>query len=245
MKKSVSVLLSLIAVFCLFSVKVFASSYDCGNLKVKVDDNKYVVITENNISKESDFLNKIGFTVSSFSEMFDKLNIVLFLADDSNSFQMQTVLSETDFSSEIKDLSELDEETFIRLTKNIVEDGILKDINGVKYIFRKDDNADFTTYQYVTVKNGKMYTFTFYVTQDYGKNAAENSIDEILNAVEFENSGNAGGAKSFPDIIFIILIFLLIAATAVVIIVTIIKLIKDIKKRNSEDVSDSIIRRNR
>ena len=123
----------------------------------------------------------LGTDPESLANKVAEQNIKFLAVTKDCSKQIQAVETETDFSSSVKDLSNLSDSSIKTLLPDITGipniKGKIISKDGQKYveINLKNENEDYILTQFFTIEDGKLYTVSFYtksgVSTDYIKNA--------------------------------------------------------------------------
>lgn len=186
MKKFVCLIICVVIAFA-GAVTAFADSIAYENVKygfsVTLPDG-FLVIDRSTLSKNSEFIEKIGYSVESFSAKLEQSNIVMYAADRDNSRQVQVKHWESDFSKGIGNLSALDDErlatALATMAKPLSADGnslinsaIGEVGNSVYLCYTVQVDGKFCYTEYITVVNGYCYSLVYY------NSSAEFSAEEI------------------------------------------------------------------
>ena len=152
----------------IFSVTAFADTPKDVNMSLNFDDG-YFVITEDTVSKNQEIIENLGYTKSSFKELFTKGSLVAFVLHSGTKTQIQIRVDKTSFTEKLEDLSLLNSENLTTVAKEISPScKKTVDISGTVFLQSvsetNDETGKYSVSQYVTVKNGSLYTFSFYST---------------------------------------------------------------------------------
>lgn len=134
----------------------------------------------------------LSMSAEDVKKYFDE-NSLLFLAVNSdNSSQIKLSCRKDGFSQKTKDFARLDDAALESIAKDMYGKGDCKieESNKVKYISYleklKDSGGSYTSIQYITVKDGKLYQLSFYNSGD----EVPLSVDTVFKS--FELYGESG-----------------------------------------------------
>ena len=174
-----------LALMCLFSVTAFAATPEKVDVSLGLGE-EYFVITEDSVSKNEEIIENLGYTKSSFKALFTKGSLVAFVLHAQTKTQIQIRAEETQFSKKLEDLSLLSGDNLWSVAKeissaaqSIVTVGDTAFVHSVSQI--SDDAGNYSVSQYITVKNGRLYTFNF-----YSASANENFENQVLSAARIK-----------------------------------------------------------
>lgn len=218
-------------------------------LTIELSD-AYTVLDSSNVSKNEEVVEKFGYTVSSFKNYLQQNNI-LFFGVDSNGTQCFLKCWQTDFSKEITDLSVLDDETLKSVATQIItiSEAAYKTatVNGMRFFevsaTDTDSGGNFYSVQYITIRNGKIYSLNFAFP---GTESKENKAAawETVTTLKIEDKARSSpwDMASVFELVLIWAIIIVAVAGAVVIIIS---FVRDIKARKNESQSgtETIMRR--
>lgn len=206
--KKVVLMLSLLV--CLFSVNVSA---------LQVGDEFLVY------GKDNDKLSQtLGMSETEINQ-FCKTNSIVFIAVNSdNTKQIRKTEITDSFSQKIGDLSVMKNSDILKLQDNLSSvqgvSGTIVEKDNSKYLKveakTQDSGGEYVLTQYVTVKDGKKHTLSFYTASDESRDYIEN----IFNS-QFKGNNTLETVAILGICVFV----------GVAIVVTVL-IIKDIKKRN-------------
>lgn len=157
--------LFMLLAFC-FSVTAFAATPKDVNMTLNLGD-EYFVITEDSVSGNQEIIENLGYTKSSFKELFTKGSLVAFVLHSGTKTQIQIRVYNTPFTEKLEDLSLLNSENLTAVAKEI-SPAYQKAVNVGDTVFlqsiskTEDETGKYSVSQYVTVKNGSLYTVSFY-----------------------------------------------------------------------------------
>jgi len=246
MKKLMGVAIALvIAVLCSLNVFAAKSGYTDEDYGFSVTlPQDYVVINRTNLSANSDFIKRLGYSVKSFRLRMEESGILLYAAEKDNQHQIQLKSWESDFSKEVGSLSsasgeQLSEMLYIMSEQLELEGGRLvdsrvTDVGGKKYLSYTVKVEDaFCFVQNVTVENGKCYSLIYYNSSAELTQAEKESQQAILKSLSIKKAATKAEGSGYFLVIRIIC-----AAVAIVAIVVAVFLIssfvRDIKRRKEQ-----------
>lgn len=207
------VVLMLLLLVCLFSVNVCA---------LQVGDEFLIY------GKDNDKLSQtLGMSETEINQ-FCKTNSIVFLAVNSdNTKQIRKTEITDSFSQKIEDLSVMKNSDILELQDSLSAlqgvSGTIVEKNNSKYLKvegkTQDSGGEYVLTQYVTVKDGKKHTLSFYTS--LGEN--RDYIQKVFNS-QFKDTG-----------VLKVVVILSICLFAVLAVVIIVLLIKDYKKEKATD----------
>lgn len=216
----------------------------------------YTLLNSKNASKNKELIESLGYTVDSFKNYLkaktDGGYTTLFLGlNPSNGSQISFKVSTTDFSKKIVDMTLLNDEAFAKTAKELVKipGASYKSVSvkGMKLIeistSGKDSGGDFCSVQYLTVRNGNLFSIGF--SFDGAMDDSKGDIAwKTIGTLDIKNSEvpSAWDAESIVQIIFISIAIL---AGVVLAIIVVYSLIRDFirRRRNNEQDKEYITRR--
>lgn len=159
----------------------------------------------------------ISMTEAEIGDYCKQNSITLLAVNKDNTRQIRQIKKETEFSKEVKSLSVLSDGEILKLTadlsgfENVKGEIIKKD--ALKYlkiqVKSKDSGGEYTLIQYITVKDGKTITLSFYTTADESTDYVEKIFNSQFN--------NLTVAKTWV-VIALALLFGLAAALSIMIV---------------------------
>ena len=154
------------ALMCFFSVTAFAATLKDVDISLSLGE-EYFVITENSVKENAEIIENLGYSKSSFKELFTKGSLVAFILHADTKTQIQIRVNETEFAKELSDLYLLEGDNLWsvaqKLSASAEKTVTLGDTVFVKSVNQiKDEAGQYNVSQYITVKNGRLYTFSFY-----------------------------------------------------------------------------------
>ena len=239
-------LVSIIAIIItLFAFPVNAQEIDEFNINFSLPDD-FIVLTEDNIKVNENAIKSLGFTQSTFKNYIDTNNIVLFASLADKSCQITVNVIKTDFTKKTENLEYLDDEYIVRLLPKLVSEEVASSeinvINGSKFIrIQKSglDNAgEFSSLQYITVKNQRLYTVTISFSQSIFSNDNMDYAESIMRNFTIHPEKKSITIQNVQNITVYIVLILIIIFLGGVCIYFIYTIVNDIiSNRNTSDVA--------
>lgn len=204
----------------------------------------FTVITESTISDNTDFLETLKFDTGKFKEYIIQNNIILFAADTSSGCEMSVKYIATSFTEGVGDLSLLNDDSMDSVADKLFGNAnySISDINGVKYFVQNftstDKGGNFSGVQYITVKNGGMYTLSFTFSGNALSDENINTVNQIVNNTNIKTASTGITSKQVSDIVVIIILIIVIIALATAAVYIIVTVVLDLKhKKDQSDVA--------
>ncbi len=225
-KRLFCLLLTVIVFSSAFSLVVSAETHTLSdNIEITLPDD-FILLTDNNLRANEEIITSLGHSLTSLRNYMDE-NHVLFIAMDSqNKNQAQLSAFKTEFSKDIGDLGGLKADELEKIGKQMLGGNFeIISINGWVYFKTKVDGlAGYATVQYITFKNGMLYTLNYYGSDS----SVANSIASGL-ALPQKSSGT-----SAQTILLSILLWVALVAALVTMVLLILSFVSDFQK-NKED----------
>ncbi len=247
MKRCLSLVLCAVFAFAL-SLNVSALSLDKYNFNINIE-NGYQILTEDNISGESDLVESLGFSTNSMKQYFKDNSFILFAVNEQRTRQIQATCIETEFSRQIIDISNIGEDDAMGFVSRFITADNVSAVElvtmGDMVFYRafsadKDSGGEFCTIQYITVRGGKLYTIGFFESSAVLSSEFKTFAEETMATLSIPNASSAGvGAKNVAEMILIIVLLLAAIVGAVIVIIS---LVRDFK-RYEDDERPLFIRR--
>ncbi len=252
MKKKLIPALILAAVLLFACVLVIYSARKQEN-GISIDYPKgYTVITADNAEDHEEYVENLGYGVSSFKKYLTAKNIISFAGNEDNSGQFRLISYSTEFTKQIRDISNATDKELEIIAKQLLP-------NGYGYIYRysgsvyyginrmvTDENISYGTIQFLTVKNGRYYSLNYY---GYGaiSDTEIKQAEKVLKSLKIPGEDGileVAGSSNTKRMVYIVIISLVIIAGTICIVLYAISLVRDIRKnkRQSADV-DMVIKR--
>ena len=225
----------------IFSISASAITLSEYNLSVDIDG-EYSVLTKDDISRNEELVSSLGHSITSMQQYFEDNSLILFAVNADNTRQMQVICKETEFSKRLGDMSYLSDKdalSFVNrfVTVKTVSDLTLLTVGNTKYYeivsSGTDSGGAFCSVQYVTVRGGKLYTFSFLGSGDVDNTDFKTFASDTITTAVIGGAERATVADA-ENVTEMIIIFLLIGAAAVVAIWVLITLVRDIYRKNEE-----------
>ncbi len=213
MKKVLSVFIAVITVMlCVTSAFAVQKSHSIGDVSFSLDDD-YSIYTGKDLAPASSVEGLTFLAISS-----DKLH------------QIQGRCTVTEFSKQLKTFSELDNELITPVGEKLFPNGY-ETLSVGSFVYLKEITKTDNEYNvvYVTVSNGKLYTFTYFGTEP-------SRLDYFMTTVNLPASKTGNNIKLY----MIILITVFIIADLVFLTFLILSFVKDYKRRKMEQ-SENVV----
>ncbi len=239
--------LSLVLLLCLlFSMSAGALTLDKYNFNISLG-NDYSVLTEDNLSRQTEFIESLGHSEASVKQYFKENSLIMFAASETR--QVQVTCTETEFSKRLGDLALLEDNEALNIVNRFVKVQTvanlnLVSLNGMKLYevisLNSDKGGSFAGVQYITVKGGKLYSISFFenaerVTDDFKAHAFSAVKTMSIGAVK---SSSLSGAGNIAEMVIVGIMLLLALALAVALVIS---LTRDFMKY--DDTRHFIVRR--
>ncbi len=240
-------------VFSVMPVSAKSNAYkdDEYGFSITLSDD-YTLINRTNLSKNEEFIKRLGYSVKSFRLRMEESGIVLYAADADNQHQVQVKTWESDLSKEVKNLTgandeQLSELLYLMSEQLSLEDGRLVDSrittkNNQKFLTYTVEVADAFCYvQNITVVGGKCYALIYYnSSSSFSQSEKDEQLELIgsFNVKRVAEKGNEGGYYLVVRIICAI-----VAIAAIVVAVCLLSsFVRDIRRRKEqpETIPDKI-----
>ena len=227
-----------IALF-IVNVGVGALNVTNGDLSLKLP-NGFKVISANDAKDNEDYLKSINFTVADFKKYLSSNSVIVY-ATDKNGSEIVVKSYKSDFSTQIDDLYELNEDDIKSIFGSFLNgtEYTVTDVNNNRFLrFEYTDNdnmGNFYGIQLLTVKNGTIYSVNYTADANIGINPEiEKTLSEGFN---YKGKTESGKNKADTVITGVILALAIIAflGLGAYIIYTFVRDIR--KRRNMSDVA--------
>ncbi len=240
-----SLIAVIIIIFSLFIVTANAEKIEKFNIEYSLSK-EFIVLTEENTASNENAIKSLGFTKESFKDYISANNIVLFASLPDKSCQITVNVNKTEFSEKSEDLDYLDDSYIAQIRSKIVNKKIDSNkiyiINSTKYILienlGKDNAGEFSSLQFVTIKNKRLYTVTISFNNE--ELTEENTMlaENLMKGFIISAQKEKVNIKSFQNITVKIILILFIIFLAALVIYFVATLISDfLKNRNTSDVA--------
>lgn len=187
----------------------------------------YTLLTEDNLKEQEDSIAALGHSVTSLRSYMEESHIVFIAVDTQNQNQVQLGAFETDFSKDIGDLSGLKADELETIGSHLIN-GSFEIISINDWVYFKttvDGLVGYATVQYVTLKNGTLYTLNY-----YGSDSAV--ANEIASGLVLPQTKTGSDTKSV--IISVVLWVVLVVALAAIVLL-LISLFSDLRKKQEDN----------
>lgn len=233
MKRWLALLLVSALLSFTFSIAASAETYSVsGGISITLPEG-YTLLTEDNLKENEKMITGLGHSAQSLRDYMEENHIVFIAVDTQNQNQVQLSAFQTSFSKDIGDLTGLKAEELKTIGSHLINGSFeMISINDWVYFKTKVDGlVGYATVQYVTLKNGTMYTLNYYGSDSAMANA-------VASGLQLPAAKAGAGTKSL--VISIVLWIALVAAlTATVILL--ISLFSDLRnKQEDNDVREYI-----
>jgi hypothetical protein len=235
-------ILTVLTLCVVFSVPACAVSLESYGFKLDIGDD-YTVLTADNLSENSEFLEGMGHTVQSMKKYFSDNELILFAADRADGRQIQVKCAETDFTKQLGDLSLLGNDQVQDIANSILpEDGKnnytlvqLGDITAYELESRHSDNiGQFCSRQYITIREGRLYSIVFFENGEKLSGEFLSEIDTALASLAIQQSKKVT-ANDAENLTEVIMVWVLIGVAAVFAVAMLWSLARDAFARRKED----------
>lgn len=224
--------ISILICACLMCFTVSAARYTDESKGFSLDiPDEYVVIDENSVKENAEFISKLGSSAENFKKAMQEGNIVLYAATEDNQNQLQVKIFDSDTAKKIGELSGLSEDNFLtaaeEIAKLVVADGELLNaesiINNntrfVHYTVRAaaglesdTDQIGYCFDEYLTVVNGKFYALIYYNSSADFSDADASLSKSVFDSFYVESAANSKGLTPFEWVLRILIPILIASA---------------------------------
>ncbi|MBR5452105.1 MAG: hypothetical protein IKV36_03820 [Clostridia bacterium] len=193
----------------------------------------YTKLTRDNLSKNSKLVKQLGFTPSSLKNYMKQENIYIIAAGEEAKGEFHIKCTETDFSKQMKSFAGLGSESLTKIN-NTLFGGNAEACNIGKsdtIYFRtksRAETAEFYTYQYATVENGKLYSFVY-----YGDSSDE--IDDFMKSLEIKTQKKSNPATVATGILIAVIIIACLVAMGIIVVT----IVMDLKNPVEDDLEET------
>lgn len=238
-------ILVIILIISLFSFCVSAKKIDKYNIDFSLPD-EFVVITDENISANTEVIKSLGFTQDSYKNYIQKNNIILFASLYDKTCQITVNVNKTDFTEKTETFEYLDNEYILEILPKLVGDNTttaeIKEINGSKFIslqkVRSDKAGQFCSLQFITVKNQQLYTINFAFSQSMLNSENLEYAENILKNLNISTQKSNVTIQKVQNVTVYIVLILIIVILCAICIYCLFSIINDIiNNRNTSDVA--------
>lgn len=228
--------IAIICIFTLFSlIFSFAASAEthtvAGGVQITLPED-YTLLTDETLKANEEIITELGHSLSSLRRYMEENRILFIAVDTQNQNQVQLGAFETDFSKDIGDLSGLKAEDLETIGSRIINGSfeIISVNNWVYYKTKVDGLVGYATVQYVTLKNGMLYTLNYYGSDSTVAN-------EIISGLTLPAAKASGSSTLFISI----LLWVALVAALIIMVLLLFSLISDLRRsREDNDVREYI-----
>ncbi len=194
MKRNVCMVLAvMVCIFSVFSVTVYAESYDLSNtdMSITLNDARWYVFTRDNIENNAE-LEELGISYESMNNILQEnsayMDAILYYNDGN---YIEFFVRKTAIDSDVANLSNYKNDKVQELAKELGKKQGAEDysIYENEYKFVKlnyiDSKLGYHICEYVTVVNKDSYTFTFQATSEF-TDAEYEEIEDIIDSIVFD-----------------------------------------------------------
>ena len=247
--KSIIIIAFISAVLIIFSSLVISFFIKQNSVPTIEYPKDFLVITKDNSEEYEDYLHSLGYSIESFDKYLTDKGILSFSGNADNSIQFRLTENETDTSKEIVSFESKTEKEIEAIGKALFKDSYNGIIEKGENTFIEaltlngKGNEKYCTLQYLTIKNGKIYSLNYYGSKTSVPKEEVAMVYETLESLEIPETGNvfanfsrgSGGRIGYIILIGIVIIFGLIS-----IILISISLIRDLNIHLSNDNQENI-----
>ena len=246
MKRRVFVLALCFALIFSFTVSAQTVKNKANAVSLEIPDG-YTVLTEDNLRRNDEFLEKLGHTVDSFRKKMEEGGILIYAATSDNRRQIQLKTWTSDFSETAQDLTRLDDEALTQARETLLEQMNQpgQAITNVAQVTTKDliffritalvsgGEKDFCFRQYLTVANGRYYALVYYNDEAELSAAQQEEAESVFSTLSIEKK-KSGGLIAGNTVVQIVLITAVLAAAVFLTVLIVLSFIRDIRNRRRE-----------
>ena len=236
--RSLVLALLLFAVICLPAA---ATTLSGNGLELELPD-EYLIITPDNVSDNSSAAKTLGFTDKTLKTHMED-NGMIFLAllgNNTKQIQLRELVADPDsFAAKIEDLSLLNNENIRESAAVLMEQislsaesdwEVVANTSGLKAIKITVPGEETVSIQYVTVRNGKIYSLVGY---DAPGSEME-FLADVFETMVIEKKRSGFSVTGASQIITTVIVVLLVAVAVVVIIRLIASFVIDFRNRDND-----------
>ncbi len=217
------------AVLCLaFSITAGAYAYDF-NMDI---DSGFSVLTEDLINSNEEYVESLGHTVQSVKKYFADNNLILFANSADNRQQIQVKCTQTEFSKQLYELSLLSDDNAADIADKLLPKGQENNYTllelGDMLLFEvqstdKDSGGAFCGLQYITIRNGNLYSIGFFENGTEFSNEFKQVINSSLDSLSIkrEKKITADRAENTAEVIIVWVLIVAAAALCVALFISV------------------------
>lgn len=232
-KRAVAILLLIFILSAFLSLPVMAASDDPMDALSMRFPSSYTKLTRSNLSKNSKLVKKLGFTPSSLKTYMNQENIYIIAAGEDATGEFHIKCTETDFSKQMDSFRGLDSESLERINNTLFggnAEACSVGKSDTIYFRTKSrvESAEFYTYQYTTIENGKLYSFVY-----YGDSSQE--IDDFMKSLKIKTQKKSNPATVATGVLVAIIIIGCLVAMGIIGVT----IVRDLKKPTEDDSEET------
>ena len=234
MKKRVVVALTVIFILSLlFCLPVAAASDNPTDALSMRFPSSYTKLTRSNLSRNSTLVNKLGFTPSSLKNYMISEDIYIIAAGENAEGEFHIKCTESEFTKQMESFSGLGAESLTRINSTLfggnAEACTIGKDNTIYFRTKsKVESAEFYTYQYATVENGKLYSFVYYGN-------SEEEIDKFMKTLKIKKPTKTNAITVVTGVFVGIIIIGGLVAMGIIAVTV----VRDIKKPTEQDKEEA------
>ncbi len=238
MRRIKAIVLALCLVFAL-CVPAAAAKVAGDGVSIEISDD-FLVITPQNVAKNAATAKVLGFTEKTLKTHMTENGMLLLALTGNNTRQIQLreqISAKDSYAAKIGDLSLLSNED-IRESARILleqmnlqgESEVISNANGLKAIKLVSVNEDMQSVQYITVRNGRIYSLVGYDA----KGADTDYLADVFETLNIEKKSGKFSLAGATGVVTTIIVSLLILVAVIVIIRLIISFVVDFRNRDND-----------
>ena len=236
--KAIALALCLVLALC---VPAAAAKVAGDGVSIEISD-EFLVITPQNVAKNAAAAKVLGFTEKTLKTHMTENGMLLLALTGNNTRQIQLreqVAPSDSYAAKIGDLSLLDNENIRESAKALLEQmslpgqadvQVVSNSNGLKAIRLSAVSDNVLSVQYITVRNGRIYSLVGYDAAD----ADTDYLADIFETLNIEKKGGKFSLAGATGVVTTIIVSLLILVAVIVIIRLIISFVVDFRNRDND-----------
>ena len=205
---------------------VGAAGYSVEDIKFSLPDD-IILLTSGNLSSHSQEVKALGHTTASLKKAMAEKQIYAIGVDESNTEQYMIRITETQFSEQVGSLSGLNDEALAAVNREMFSSNAsIRKVNETVYFstVTYTEGVSFKTYQYVTLNNGKIYSFTYYGNE-------EGKMTDFMSGVTVKEKGSG---KSLGETVTLVALAVIMVASVVAMFFIGASVVRDIRAGRPE-----------
>lgn len=232
-KRAVTILILIFILSVFFALPAAAASDDPMSALDYRFPSSYTKLTRGNLSRNSNLVKKLGFTPSDLKKYMQAEDIYIIAAGEDAKGEFHIKCTETEFSKKMTTFSGLNSEALTRINSTLfggnAEACTIGKSDTVYFRTKsKVQSANFYTYQYATVENGKLYSFVYYGN-------SEQEIDEFMKTLKIKKTSNVSPSVVATGILIAVVIIGCLVAMGIIAVTV----VRDIKKPAEEETEET------